>query len=207
MLRFLKRLLLSLLALCALLVALYLFRAPVLRGVAGLWIVNDPLDKADAIVVLGGGLETRPFEAARLYHQGLAPKILLTNVRSNDTAYLGITAPETSLARQVLLKKSVPENAVFVINYDVASTHDECLAVRRWVDQNKPKRLIITTDLFHTRRVKWFFDKTLKGTGVEIRVDAVVPLNYNASDWWQHEDGLIGFQNEVVKFGYYLIKY
>ena len=207
MLRFLKRLCVCLLVLCALLLALYIFRAPVLRGVAGLWIVNDPLDKADAIVVLGGGLETRPFEAARLFHQGLAPKILLTSVRSNSTSILGITGPETSLARQVLLRKSVPNNAVFVIDGDVATTHDECLAVRAWVDQNKPKRLIITTDLFHTRRVKWFFDKALRGTGVEVRVDAVAPLNYDASDWWRHEEGLIAFQNEVIKFGYYLVKY
>ena len=207
MFRFLKRLLLSLLALCALLLALYLFRAPVLRGVADAWIVNDPLVKADAIVVLGGGLETRPFEAARLFHQGLAPKILLTNVRSNNAAYLGITAPETTLARQILLKQGVPETALFVINDQVATTHDECLAVRAWVDQNKPKRLIITTDLFHTRRAKWFFEKSLKGTGVDVRVAAVVPLYYNATNWWQHEAGLIGFQNEVVKFGYYLVKY
>ena len=207
MFRLLKRLLLSLLALCALLVVLYLFRAPVLRGVADLWIVNDPLVKADAIVVLGGGSDTRPFEAARLFQQRLAPRILVLDERQNRTAELGLTFQGADLVKQVLLKKTVPESAVTIIGHNVTTTHDECLAVRAWVDQNKPKRLIITTDLFHTRRVKWFFEKALKGTGVDVRTDAVPARDYTAADWWQHEDGLIAFQNEVVKFGYYLVKY
>jgi hypothetical protein len=26
-------------------------------------------------------------------------------------------------------------------------------------------------------------------------------------DWWEHEKTLLDFQNEVVKFGYYMIRY
>ena len=78
MFKFLKLLLAVLLVLGLLAVAGYIFRAPLLRGAARAWVVNDQLTRADVIVVLGGGMETRPFEAARLYHLGLAPKILLT---------------------------------------------------------------------------------------------------------------------------------
>ena len=49
------------------------FRGQLLRGLANAWIVHDPLSRADAIVVLGGGMQTRPFEAARLYREGYAP--------------------------------------------------------------------------------------------------------------------------------------
>src|SRR5262249_20316499 len=74
-----------LLALCALLFPLYLARAPVLRGLANAWIVEDPLAKADCIVLLGGGREIRPFAAARLYREGWAPRVLIPNIRTNPT--------------------------------------------------------------------------------------------------------------------------
>jgi hypothetical protein len=44
----------------------WLLREPVLCGAANLWIVSDPISRADAIAVLGGGLETRPFIAAQM---------------------------------------------------------------------------------------------------------------------------------------------
>ena len=56
----------------------WLLREPVLRGAADLWIVSDPISRADAIVVLGGGLATRPFVAAEMWRRGLADKILIS---------------------------------------------------------------------------------------------------------------------------------
>ena len=202
------RRLLWLAAFCFLLSAFcFLFRAPLLTGLANAWIVNDPPVKADAIVVLGGGLETRPFEAARLYHQGLAPKILLMNVKLSPTTQLGITPPEKDLTRQVLLKKEVPDSDCITIGDAVASTHDEALAVRAWLATNHASRIIIPTDLFHTRRVRWLFRKELKGTGASALVAVAPTEQYQTTNWWKHEEGLIAFQNEVIKYLYYHLKY
>ena len=57
-------------------------REPVLVGAADLWIVSDSITRADAIVVLGGGLETRPYAAAELWRRGFADKILISQSRS-----------------------------------------------------------------------------------------------------------------------------
>jgi len=192
---------------CLIVAAAVWFREPLLRGMADVWIVNEPLEHADAIVILGGGLDTRPFEAAKLYHQGIAPKILLLNVRTNHTDELAITVTQTELSRQVLLKKDVPADAVIVIGDGVASTRDESVAVRKWVDENHPKRIIIPTDPFHAPGVKRLFGKALKGTSTEVRTDAVAARDYTANDWWRHEEGLIAFQNELIKFAYYRLKY
>ena len=185
----------------------FVFRSPLLTGLANAWIVNEPLAKADAIVVLGGGLEIRPFEAARLYHEGLAPKILLMDVKPSPTTKLGITSPEKDLTRQVLLKKEVPDSDCITIGDGVANTYDESRAVRTWLEKTGAKKVLIPTDLFHTRRVRWLFRKQLKGTGGTVTVRAVAPEQYQATNWWRHEEGLIAFQNEVVKSAYYHLKY
>ena len=206
-----RRLRLVVLWSCGLVVLLsvlcFVFRSPLLTGLANAWIVNDPLEKADAIVVLGGGLETRPFAAARLYHEGLAPKVLLMDVKLTPTTKLGITSPEKDLTRQVLVKQEVPDSDCITVGHGVASTYDESQAVRAWVAKTGAKRVIIPTDLFHTRRVRWLFHKQLKGMGTTVAVRAVAPTEYTATNWWTHEGGLIAFQNEVLKSAYYHLKY
>ena len=204
---FLKRLLAVLLVLGILAVAGYIFRAPLLRGAARVWVVNDQLSRADVIVVLGGGMETRPFEAARLYHLALAPKILLTATKPLPSEQLGVNPPEMEIARRILVKKDVPDSAIVVAPGFVNSTYDEAMAVRNWAKTNHIKRLIIATDVFHTRRAGWLFRKELGPAGIRVEVDAVPVREYTLADWWKHDQGVGAFQNEILKYAFYRIKY
>ena len=205
--KFLKRLALILLALCALLLVCCFFRAPLLRGAANAWIVNEPLAKADVIVLLGGGRETRPFEAAKLYHQGLASKILIMNPKFEPTTKMGLIPSDADLTRQILTKQGVPASALVILPNEVTSSYEECVSFQDWAKTNAVKSMIIPTDIFHTRRVRWLFRKKLKDTGIQVRVDAVPMRKYNARDWWHNENGVIAFQNEIIKYAYYRIKY
>ena len=58
----------------------WLERNALLQGAADLWVVSDPITPADAVVVLGGGADVRPFIAADLYAKGLVQKILVSRV-------------------------------------------------------------------------------------------------------------------------------
>jgi uncharacterized SAM-binding protein YcdF (DUF218 family) len=185
----------------------FVFRAPLLRSAASLWIVNDPVPHADAIVILGGGLEYRPFAAARLYTNGCAKTILLTRPELSPTAQMGLTVPEFVTARQILLTNGVPETAIQMISTNVTTTRDEALALKSWVLGTKAHSVIIPTDIFHGRRVRWIFAKTLRDTGAAVHVVSVDLPRYAATNWWRHEEGLIMFQNEVVKSLYYHWKY
>jgi uncharacterized SAM-binding protein YcdF (DUF218 family) len=205
--RWLRRLAWFLAAACALLLGCYVFRAPLLTGLANAWIVNEAPEKADAIVVLGGGVEYRPFAAARLYKEGLAPKILIMDVDLNSTDKMELTQPERSVTRQILLQSGVPDGAIETVGHAVHSTYQESVGVKEWAKQNGAKRLLIATELFHTRRVRWLFHKQLKDAGIEVRLVAVAPPQYQATNWWQNEHGLIDFQNEWVKLPYYWLKY
>jgi uncharacterized SAM-binding protein YcdF (DUF218 family) len=185
----------------------YAFRAPLLTGFANLWIVNDPPAKADAIVVLGGGIKYRPAAAAKLYREGYAPKVLTTDVALRPSEQKGLKVPERDLTRTILLQEGVPESAIERVGHAVRNTYQESLAVEDWAGAHNATRLLITTEIFHTRRVKWLFRKRFKNAGTEIRLVPVQPVEYAATNWWQVKPGLISFQNEWIKLPYYWAKY
>src|SRR6201982_1514803 len=57
---------------------LYLVRRPILRLAAEAWIVEDPLDKADALIVLGDDnfYADRATRGAQLFREGKGPGIV-----------------------------------------------------------------------------------------------------------------------------------
>jgi uncharacterized SAM-binding protein YcdF (DUF218 family) len=185
----------------------YAFRAPLLIGAARAWVVNQPAAHSDAIVILGGGLENRPFAAAKLFHQGIASTILYMNVKMEPVEALGLVPSEKELTRRLLLSNNVPESAILAIGTNVASTYDESRAVRAWARQTGATSIVIATDIFHTRRARWIFRRELRDMPVKIYIVPVSSVQYGVDDWWQHEDGLIFFQNEIIKSVYYWFKY
>jgi hypothetical protein len=57
------------------------------------------------------------------------------------------------------------------------------------------------------RRVRWLFHREINHAGAEILTAAAPPQKHTTSNWWQTEQGLIEFQNEVIKHAYYRLKY
>lgn len=195
------------LVLVALLLLAYGFRRTLLVSAGKLWIVDEPAAPSDAVVVLGGGAQTRPFAAAELVRQRITTNVLLADVRPTPSDQLGVTTRESDASRAVLLKMGVPASSIQGIGTNVSSTLDEARAVRAWAVEHHPKVVIIPTDLFHTRRVNWLMEKQLHDLQVEVRVVALDTHEYNRTNWWQHEQGVVAFQNEVLKYLLYRCKY
>jgi uncharacterized SAM-binding protein YcdF (DUF218 family) len=181
-------------------------RASILRGVADWWVISDPLDRADGIVVLGGRIDARPFAAADLYKRGFAPQILIANIM-RPLGTMELWPGETALTRQLLLKLGVPAEAIVEFGDEVSSTYEEARGVLDWAKSSGAKSVIIPTDLFPTRRVRWTFRHEVAPAGVRIIVHAIKPRGYGLDDWWKDEHGLIDFQNEMIKFIYYRLIY
>jgi hypothetical protein len=57
--RFIGRLTTPILLIVLLVAGAWVERASLLRGMAAVWIVSDPVTSADVVAVLGGGLEVR----------------------------------------------------------------------------------------------------------------------------------------------------
>src|SRR5262245_37617060 len=111
-------------------------RAPLLQGAADLWIVSDPLTPADVAVVLGGGLDVRPFAAAELYHKGLVKKVLVSQVTDGRAVAIGAQPGHTQVNRQVLLKLGVPAEAIETFGSSNKNTKQEALALVEWTQRH-----------------------------------------------------------------------
>jgi uncharacterized SAM-binding protein YcdF (DUF218 family) len=185
----------------------WIARAPLLRGAADLWVVSDAVTHADAVAVLGGGLEVRPFAAADLYRQGLVDKVLISNNGKDRAALIGAVQGHTDANQQVLLKLGVPESAIETFGLDNQNTRDEAIALREWTDRHEASTIIIPTEVFAARRVRWIFRQEFAGRSIHIEVPSYEPPDYSKAVWWKTAAGLISFQNEVIKYVYYRLQY
>jgi uncharacterized SAM-binding protein YcdF (DUF218 family) len=180
-------------------VSIWFYREVLLRFAAEQWIVSDNIHAADAIAVLGGGLDTRPFAAAEDYRNGLAHKILVANVRLGRAEALGVLPSHTAINRGVLIKLGVPEGNIETFGTEVWTTYEEAAALRDWAIRTHARSIIVPIEVFPSRRVRWILTRTLAGTGTEIQIQTVG----HPADWWKSHYGLIAFQSEVIKYLYY----
>jgi uncharacterized SAM-binding protein YcdF (DUF218 family) len=206
-LRAAKRALVILLLLAAVCASVWYSRVTLLREAAELWIVSDPVGPADAAVVFGGGLDARPFAAAEYYKNGLVKKVLISNVRPSRAELLLEKDSHTAWNRNVLLKLGVPETAIELFGSRLSNAYQEAVALREWAINTEARRVIVPVEAFSSRRVRWVIERERAGTGIKIQVPALDNPDYSPSDWWKDEKGIVDFQNEVLKYAYYRIKY
>jgi uncharacterized SAM-binding protein YcdF (DUF218 family) len=174
-----------------------------LRGAEDLWIVSDPLGPADAVAVFGGGLAYRPFAAAQYYQQGLIKKILVASAGQNPTEKPGVAISEASVAEGILLKLGVPASAIEIFGNALKNTHQEVLALRAWAEHNNACSIMVPTEIYSARRVRWMLHRAFP-SDCAIRVVALNPYQNRQYDW---SDDITAFKTEVIKYLYYVVRY
>ena len=161
-----------------------------LLSAADLWIVSDPIGPADAVAVFGGGLADRPFAAAQYYRQGLVKKILVSNAPKPAKSW---RTSEVAPPRE-FFELGVPASAIETFGNDLENTHQEVLALRAWAERNNARSIIVPTEIFSARRVRWMLHRAFRSEFV-IRVIALDPPQYRRDDWWRHTQGVTAFQD------------
>lgn len=110
-----------------------------LVSAGSLLVVEDPPAQADVIVVLGGDGPPRATQAAKLWHDGLAPLVLVTGYGDCD------------FIRDMLVRLGV----------NVEAISKECLSLSTWENatfaepiliEMRARRAILVTSWFHSRR-------------------------------------------------------
>jgi uncharacterized SAM-binding protein YcdF (DUF218 family) len=202
----LRRLLVLLAVLAGLGAAAWFARAPLLTSAADAWIVSDPPGPADAVAIFGGGIDTRPFAAAEYYKQGLVAKILLSDIGSSPAERIGVLSAQADVERAILIKLGVPDSAIETFGLKLTNTYEEAVALRDWAARTGARSVIVPTENFSARRVRWILRRVFPDD-IAVRVPAIDRGDYRRDDWWKSEKGVVAFQNELIKQMYYRLKY
>ena len=175
---------------------------------AARWLdVGGPPQKADAVVLLNGGLNTRPFVAAALVHGGWAAKILLSTVAAGASQVSGAIPPFAEITSNVLDYGGVPRERVVLLDSHAETTFDEAQAVARYLAVHPAKRLMIVTDGPHTRRARWIFQRVLADRQVEIKIVSAPTEEFDDGNWWRSEAGFQFILSEYFKLAFYGLRY
>jgi len=154
--------------------------------------VSPHLQRADVIVVLGGGDGDRQRYAAELYHQGFANYLITTGAPiGSDTGARELTA------------RGVPRGAIVLAN-GTQNTRQDAELSRQLILAHGWKSAILVTDPYHIRRALWTFQTAFGGTAVQISPAPVVGGWFNADVWWQSDDGFVVVAEEYLKLVYYV---
>ncbi len=183
----------------------WLFRAPLLTSYAN-WFIKDNATKgADAIVILSGSNATRVPKALKLWAQGYAPALFVTEVRPPAPAYKHLRYNNLEFAHKVA--EAGEYNATFAeipsLDGGATSTFDEAADALVYAKKRGWKRLIIVTDGFHTRRALLAFEKIFDESGIEVQVAATSNDVFNSSNWWTSDRGISVYVLETIKFPVY----
>jgi uncharacterized SAM-binding protein YcdF (DUF218 family) len=186
--------------LLTLLVGLIVFAAIIFLNVGRWLIVEDPLDKAQAIVVLSGGMPMRAKEAARLYNAAYAPQVWLTranqpaaSLQEMHIAFIG----EEFFNSRVLMHEGVPSIAIHVLEPSIDNTADEIRAIAAELEREKGGAVIIVTTKAHTRRVRALWKELSGGRGRAI-VRAASSDPFDPDHWWRATGDALDVLREVL---------
>jgi uncharacterized SAM-binding protein YcdF (DUF218 family) len=167
----------------------------------GRWlVVEDPVGKARAIVVLSGRMPVRALEAAKLYRQGYAPEVWLTHTSEPGESLkaMGISFEgEEVYSTRVLIHEGVPAGAIHVLETPIVNTADEVRVISSALERENNRSVILVTSKPHTRRVRLLWRK-LAPPDCHAIVRAASDDPFDPRHWWRSTGDALDVVREVL---------
>lgn len=174
---------------------LYLVRAPILRSIGEGWVIEDPLERSDALIILSDDnfYADRATRAADLYRHGLAPEVVASGRRLRPFA--GIA----ELMVHDLLERGVPKDKIEAFPQDADNTREEAQALAQLVARKKWRSVIVVTSNYHTRRARYIFHRVFPAT-IRVRIASAPDGDFDPEQWWQHRKSIKRLTTEMAGF-------
>jgi uncharacterized SAM-binding protein YcdF (DUF218 family) len=168
---------------------------------AGRWlVVQDPLQKADAIAVLSGRMPDRALEAARVFKQGYANRVWLTHSTEPGATLAEFSIPfvgEESYNKQILVHEGVPESAIQILDPPISNTACEMQTIGAVLRRENLHSVIIVTSKVHTRRTKALWKRLSAKDGIVI-IHGVSDDPFDPAHWWRTTSDALDVVREVL---------
>jgi uncharacterized SAM-binding protein YcdF (DUF218 family) len=179
-----RRIALGFLVVSAVLILLIALNHQAIFRAAGEYLVeSDPLEKADAVLVLAGDYRgERVRYAAELIRSGYAPVALI----SGSFEIFGVN--EADLAIQFAVQRGAPASYFAPVYVTALSTVEEAKAILPELRKRGIRKLLLLTSNYHTRRAASTFRRAL-GPAVEIRAVAAPDPFFQPDSWWHNREG------------------
>lgn len=176
-------------------------------------IVHSEPAPSDALAVLAGSSTyvERARWAARLFNEGRAPKIVLTDdgLRSGWSVAQQRNPFFVERAADELKRLGVPPERIEIIPQVVSSTHEEVLLLREYADENDLRSIVVVANPYQSRRALWTLRRVFEGSHVDVRLDPPPTGEQTPAPatWWRHKLGWQLVPGEYLKMAYYLMQY
>jgi len=170
---------------------------------AGTWLVReDPLQKAQVVVVLSGGLPERALAAAEVFKASGAREVWLTRPLQPGAAMQQLHLPyagEEQYSRMVLIDRGVPPAAIRTLGPQINNTADELKAVCDELNSQPDTTVVVVTSKAHTRRVRAIWNVVSRGNPhVHLLVRAAPQDGFDAEHWWRSTNDALSLVREYL---------
>jgi len=179
----------------------------ILTAYAKFFTVNKATPGADVIVVLSGGNGTRIPHALKLYEEGYAPEILLTDEKKMNIRFSHLFPTNEMIAKAMIeeLRMNAPVSTIKSQKGGATSTFDEAYDLLKFSESKRYRHLILVTDAFHTRRAYHAFQTVFESTKIKIEISAASNEIFDVNNWWTSDQGISAYVLESIKYPVYLL--
>ena len=146
--------------------------------------------RADVVVVLGGG-EWRYARGRDLVLAGYADRLV-------------VFEPNDAERKDALVRVPLVE---FWDEVKPQNSWGEAQAVRGWMLANGWRSALVVSDPPHLLRVGYAWSSNFRGTDLTYTLVASNPPWWSAWRWWANPQSARFVENEVLKLGYYVLRY
>lgn len=162
---------------------------------------------AEYAMIMGGGVENRPFVAAALRKKHWVKKILVSELREPPGTDDRFLPPEHELTQAILVRLGVPAKDVLILRGQHAATFHEIESLQELLAREPQSRVLIVTDDVHTRRTRWSVIRLLGKDANRVIFISAPSDRYDLARWWQSDAGFFMVTSEYLKLAFYSVRY
>jgi len=172
----------------------YLLRGPLLSRMGRVLVVADPLEKADAAVVLGRApmsQDERLKTAARLYRDGWVRKLVLSGPRGPYGIY------ETEFSFPLAISLGIPQADILAVPNTTRFIDQEAELLVAVLAGRGLRTVYVVTANYQSRRARRIFGRAAGGR-LRLLVYPATDDWFNPDTWWQSREGRKVFLMECL---------